>query len=363
MTMKHLKYGIGILTPAAPAGADFGVSAESSRPAIDAGHDDVLVLSFEDAMRHDCAAPYLLRLMASHPSEDPVFAWHDAHAKQGIVVVVPPDFRGEKPIRITFPSVKGTNAANVVIVAGAGSVFRIIESADPVSWARPEAFTRSARVDLMLENDAVVEYVSVQDLGPGASDFIRRRARLGEDARLAWTDFCFGSGFSRSSVVTRLEGENASVTSRGVYFGRGRQQYDFQQEVLHLAPRTRSDLKIRGVLKDRSKAIVRGLVRIEKNAHGCSGFQKEDALLLSEGAEADAVPKLEIENDDVKCGHAASTGRIDEEKLFYLMSRGIDRKTATAAIVEGFLSPIVAEAKDAMLEESLERAIRQRLED
>jgi Fe-S cluster assembly protein SufD len=355
MKGKFLKYGIGILTPAAPAGTDFD-SARVVRPVVESAHPEILILSSDDA-----AAPKTTFETAQ--AADPVFRWHDAAAKTGTVVIVPPGFRAEKPIRLTFPSGEGVVASNVTVIVGADAAVRVIESADPVSWAHPPAFVRSARVDLVLGDRASVEYLSVQDLASGASDFIRRRARLGADAALKWTDFCFGSGFTRSAVSTRLEGEGAAVESRSIYFAIGGQQFDFDQEVLHLAPHTRSDLKTRGALKDKAKAIVRGLVRIPKGSSGCSGFQREDALLLSDGCEASAVPKLEIADDDVKCGHAASTGRVDEEKLFYLMSRGLDRKTAVAAVVEGFFAPVIAEAGDAILEESLARAVSGRLED
>ena len=113
-------------------------------------------------------------------------------------------------------------------------------------------------------------------------------------------------------------------------------------EIVHAAPRTVSDLRVGSVLSGDAKAIVRGLVRVEKDAPGCVSRQKEETLLLSEYAEIDAVPMLEIGNQDVRCSHAATVGRIDAEKLFYLMSRGLDRASAETMLVDAFMEPYLA---------------------
>ena len=96
------------------------------------------------------------------------------------------------------------------------------------------------------------------------------------------------------------------------------------------------------MLSDDAKAIVRGLVRVEKGAHGSVSRQKEETLLLADTAEIDAIPTLEIEEPDVRCAHAATVGRLDAEKLFYLQSRGLDRAAAEATLVEGFLEPYLS---------------------
>ena len=119
--------------------------------------------------------------------------------------------------------------------------------------------------------------------------------------------------------------------------------------------------KAMGDAVGKPKAIVRGLVRVEKDAPGCSGFQREETLLLSEDAEIDAVPNLEIENQDVKCGHAASIGRLDKEKLFYLMSRGLDRAAAERLLIDAFIEPFLAAVTDDALRASLAETIAAKL--
>jgi Fe-S cluster assembly protein SufD len=212
---------------------------------------------------------------------------------------------------------------------------------------------------LEIGEGAQAEYLSVA--GEGAFESVRREAHLAKDARLTWIDACMSPAFSRTAFVTCLEGEGAEVSSISLLIGSGRQRYDVWHEIRHLAPRTVSDLKVRTLLSDDAKAIVRGLVRVEKDAPGCSGFQREETLLLSEYAEIDAIPNLEIENQDVRCGHAATIGRLDEEKLFYLMSRGLDQKSAERLMIDAFVEPFLSAIADESLRASLAETIAAKL--
>ncbi len=242
-----------------------------------------------------------------------------------------------------------------IIVVKAGEKIELTE----------DASSAMRHIELHVGAGAEVTYRVRQD-GPATADFVRRDIRLAEGAKLSYAEWVSGPTFARSTTEVRLEGEGASIEYRAAYVGnsvtpaqagaqnsensflgsrlRGNdelgQSFDSELRVLHLAPRTRSNLVTKTVLDGKSKAIVRGLVRIPKGVAGCEGFQREDALLLSPTAVASAIPMLEIENNDVKCGHAATTGRVDEDKLFYLMSRGLDRDEAVKAIVEGFLEPV-----------------------
>jgi len=240
--------------------------------------------------------------------------------------------------------------ASLKITMGANSRARFVEMARAA---------RELRVELELGEGATAEYLSVA--GEGAFESVRREAHLAKDARLSWIDACTAPEFSRTAFVTSLEGENAGVSSVSLLIGSGRQRYDAWHEIRHMAPRTVSDLKVRSLLKGDAKAVVRGLVRVEKDAPGCAGFQREETLLLSEYAEIDAVPNLEIGNQDVRCGHAASIGRLDEEKLFYLMSRGLDRAAAERVLIDAFIEPFLSAVNDESLRASLSETIAAKL--
>ncbi len=287
--------------------------------------------------------------------------------KYGIGIFMPEAPEGFDPSGLlevapkSFDIPAGEDAGLIVLEAPAGRASLRIAMGTG-SRARFVEMTRSARdlrVELVLGEGATAEYLSVA--GESAFESIRREAHLAKGARLKWIDACLSPEFSRTSSVTFLEGEGAEVASVGLLIGSGRQRYDAWHEIRHLAPRTVSDLKVRALLSGGAKAIVRGLVRVEKDAPGCSGFQREETLLLSEDAEIDAVPNLEIENQDVKCGHAASIGRLDKEKLFYLMSRGLDRAAAERLLIDAFIEPFLAAVTDDALRASLAETIAAKL--
>ncbi len=142
-----------------------------------------------------------------------------------------------------------------------------------------------------------------------------------------------------------------------MFFTQEQQQFDVAVEVQHLAPQTTSDMRTKGVAKDKSRAVYRGNIKIHENAHNSMGYQREDTLILSEEATVDAIPKLEINNHDVKCKHGATVGQIDREKLFYLTSRGLSEGEAQATIVRGFFLPTIQKISAEALRERLEKEI------
>ncbi len=212
----------------------------------------------------------------------------------------------------------------------AGTVTRIVEEAEG---------DRDVEIRLEIGEGARVTYVTSAKAN---IEFVRREARLAKNAKLEWIDECSAPSFARASFVTRLEGEGAEVEATSLLRGTDRQRFDMMHEIIHAAPRTISNLRVGSVLSSDAKAIVRGLVRVEKDAPGCVSRQKEETLLLSDTAEIDAVPMLEIENQDVHCSHAATVGRLDAEKMFYLMSRGIDHKSAEAMLIDAFVEPYLS---------------------
>lgn len=140
--------------------------------------------------------------------------------------------------------------------------------------------------------------------------------------------------------VVELVGRGASVEVLGALDVKGNEKMEIEVVVIHKALKTDSDVLIRAVVKDRAKMVLRGLIKIEKGAQKTNAFLKENVLLLSDKAKAEAIPNLEIEADDVKVSHAATVGKIDEEQLFYLMSRGLKRKESEKIIVDGFLAEV-----------------------
>ena len=128
----------------------------------------------------------------------------------------------------------------------------------------------------------------------------------------------------------------------GIYFGDGSQVLDYRIYVTHQGPRTTSDIFLKGAVADKARAVWTGLMRIEKGARGTSAFETNRNLVLSDGAKVNSVPNLEILTDDLQCGHGSSSGPLDEQQLYYLMSRGLPRNPAERLLVRGFFNEILS---------------------
>ncbi|MDP2721045.1 MAG: SufD family Fe-S cluster assembly protein [bacterium] len=172
---------------------------------------------------------------------------------------------------------------------------------------------------------------------------------------LVWTG---GSG--EINVDAKLVGRGAKLNLIGAFFLADKDQVKLNVNIDHIAPDTSSDTLIKSVLTDRAVGSFYGLVSIKKGAKNTDTFFREDALLLSDTAKAEAIPSLEIDENEVKAGHASTVGPVDEEQLFYLMSRGITLEEAKRLVVRGFLSPAlekIPEKQKAPLEKILEKGL------
>jgi Fe-S cluster assembly protein SufD len=216
-------------------------------------------------------------------------------------------------------------------------------------------------------SDAVVEihagaasrvgYVSLQEWGSGVSHFSVQRAYLERDAELRSLSVAFGADLSRTEVETVLAEPGASSEMLGLYFADRDQHFDHRTLQDHLAPNCRSDLLYKGALKGASRAIYSGWIHVHKDAQKTDAYQTNRNIVLSEHAKADSIPNLEIEANDVRCGHGASVGPVDEEVLFYLESRGIPRAEAERLVVFGFFREVLDRVGLDEVRTGLERAI------
>jgi Fe-S cluster assembly protein SufD len=146
----------------------------------------------------------------------------------------------------------------------------------------------------------------------------------------------------REDLTINLNGVGAAVIVGGMLTAKKKDQVIFNIEINHNAPDTNSDIFIRTVLYDQARVDLRGMVRIAKGAKGTNTFLKEDALILSPDATAFALPSLEIDENDVKAGHSSTVGPVDQDQIFFLMSRGIPETEATKMLVDGYFAPVLA---------------------
>lgn len=199
----------------------------------------------------------------------------------------------------------------------------------------------SGAVELILRAGARVQYAAVQEWGlPMWEVGSLIRAHLDRDASLRSLVVALGGGLVKVDVESQLLGPGASSEMLGVYFGTGRQRVNFHTLQEHRAPSTSSDLLYRGAVKDTARAVFSGLIRVDPGAQKTNAFQVNRNLILSRGARSDSIPMLEIMADDLRCTHGSATSHLDDEQIFYLMSRGISRKRAAFMIVEGFFADV-----------------------
>lgn len=190
-------------------------------------------------------------------------------------------------------------------------------------------------VDILCGENARLHYISASS---GVT--VRRFAYLERDASLLWVDAAYGG--AQTHVTSYLGGMGASAEFESVLLGRNDERYVVRSNMVHAADNGTSNMLTRAVMFDESKGDYAGTIKINPDARGCDAYQKEDTLMMSRSARMDAQPNLEISNEDVSCSHGASLGQVDEEEIFYFLSRGIPRKQAVQLIVQGFFDTVLA---------------------
>ena len=158
-----------------------------------------------------------------------------------------------------------------------------------------------------------------------------------------------------------LVGPGAATQVNGVMFTEGKQHLAYHTLQHHEAPSCHSDLLYKGALQDKSRLVWRGMIKVDRDAQKTNGYQRNDNLMLSEEARADSIPGLEIEADDVRCTHGATTGRVDDEQIFYCRCRGLTRKEAIRTVVEGFFQQVFDRITIDSVRDALAEAIRRRV--
>jgi Fe-S cluster assembly protein SufD len=204
---------------------------------------------------------------------------------------------------------------------------------------------------------ARVRYVSLQDWGEGVTHLAVQRAALGRDAEIRSLAVSFGASLSRTEVEAVLTEPGGHSEMLGVYFTDGSQHFDHRSLQDHVAPNCTSDLLYKGALKESSRVVYSGLIHIHPGARKSDAYQTNRNIVLSDRAKADSIPNLEIENNDVRCSHAASVGPVSDDELFYLQSRGIPRDEAERLIVTGFFQEVLDRVSLPEVRAGLEAAI------
>ena len=262
----------------------------------------------------------------------------------------------------TFTSLDADGAAvfpHTLVVVEAGSEVTFIDR-----YASPD-LTRAfsdAITEIHVGDGAHVRYVSIQEWGSGVTHLGIQRATVGRDATLRTLNIGFGASLARAEAETILAEPGGFSEMLGIFFADEDQHFDHRSIQDHVAPNCTSDLLYKGALRDHSRAVYSGWVHVRPDAQKTNAMQTSRNIVLSEHAKADAIPNLEIEANDVRCGHAASVGPVDEDAIFYLTSRGIPRAEAERLIVSGFFQEVLDRVKIDEVREGAEQAIQDELD-
>jgi Fe-S cluster assembly protein SufD len=295
------------------------------------------------------------------PTERTKFsALHGAFRTGGTFLYVPPDTAIELPLQtLTWLDADGAAVfPHTLIVVGRGSEVTFIDRFSSKDLKR--AFS-DAVTEIYVGDGAHVRYVSIQEWGTGVTHLAVQRATVGRDAEFRSLAIGFGADLSRVEAETLLGEPGGFSEMLGVFFADGTQHFDHRSIQDHAAPNCTSDLLYKGALRDSSRAVYSGWVHVRKDAQKTIAMQTSRNIVLSDDAKADAIPNLEIEANDVRCGHAASVGPVDEDTIFYLTSRGIPRAEAERLIVIGFFQEVLDRVQIEQVRKNAELAILEEL--
>jgi Fe-S cluster assembly protein SufD len=288
-------------------------------------------------------------------------AWHAAFWTGGTVLYVPRNVEIDVPLYslIGLSRDGAAEFAHTLVILEDGAAATLLEE---TGCADPEAEgLHVGAVELILGQDARLRYVQLQNWNSRVRHFARQSGRVARDAMLQWTVGALGARLAHIHQDVHLDGRGAHAQVNGVTFATERQLLSYYTQQAHNAPDTQSDLLYKEVCRDRSRVIWRGMIKVEPEAQHTDGYQRNDALMLSRDARADAIPGLEIEADDVRCTHGATAGRVDEEQVFYAMCRGLSRYEAMHMIVEGFFAEVYDRIPVELVRETLSQAVERKL--
>ena len=275
---------------------------------------------------------------------DPMAAFNAAFAVDGCIVETEPGFVAEQPVRLRFLAAPGSEPLayhpRVIVRVRPDSRLTLVEChegpAGGSTWSNP-------LVDVQVGERGVLSHVKLQIEGEGAYHTALTKASLASEARYESHLLALGARLARHEIHVRFDGEGADCQLRGGYMARGNQHVDNTTVIDHAVPHCESREVYKGVLDDTARGVFQGKIIVRQDAQKTDGHQLSRTLLLSPKAEIDTKPELEIYADDVKCSHGATAGEPEADQLFYLCSRGLDRRTALALIVEGFMGELLEE--------------------
>jgi Fe-S cluster assembly scaffold protein SufB len=298
--------------------------------------------------------------------EDRFLALGSSAFQSGFFIYIPRNMMIEEPIRIVY-SLKDDRTSSIcrnIVIADEGSKGTIVQelysssttfssssSSNPeVSKTNNEAKGNDAGdnrqesyfevLECIVKPAAELEFITLQSMNSDTVCVVNRKAFVEKDAKMSWYSGMFGARLCRFKTDSVMKGSGARAEDVEIVFGTNNQSFDISSNLDHIGFSTRGKVLVKSIVKDAAKSLFKGMIKIRKDAQASESYLAGHAILLNKGAQADAIPGLEIETNEVKATHSASVSQIDEEQIFYLMCKGLDRESAKREIINGFVEPL-----------------------
>jgi Fe-S cluster assembly protein SufD len=322
----------------------------------------VVFSDFRNVMlQHKGLLTRLLQI-AKNRKDNKFAALASALSGNGILLYVPKNVKLNKPLQsISWLSSEGIlQASRILVVLEEGSEATYVhETSSPLGLIGQSLHV--GLFEVFVGSGAKLNFVELQSLGTNVWNISTETVEQDADSEVDWIFGSLGSQVTKSFSRINLAGQGATGKMSGFYFSNGKQHLDHDTRQNHLAPNTTSDLLYKGALLDESRSVWQGMIYVDPKASKTDGYQANRNLVLSEKARADSIPGLEILTDDVRCTHGATVGKIDQELVFYLESRGISRRESEKLIVEGFFDPIMQRIPFENVRQRFQNAIEEKM--
>jgi Fe-S cluster assembly protein SufD len=288
--------------------------------------------------------PEVLEQYANHAVEarfNTYTAYNAALGRDGVVVHVPRNVEVETPIRVRYRLPEGGTAIfpRTLIIAEENSRVTVVEE-----FVSDDLATLGAVVpvsEVIVKAGARVQFMSLQTLGKNAYLLGAQAAQVSQDAGIEWLSGAVGANVHHMDMDVRLSGNGSELQWSGFSYGTEQQQLLWAPRVHHIGQSTTAQIEWKSAVADTAYVVFDGMINIERGAKFTNSDLRDNVLHLSDKARSDSIPGLEIDSNEVKAGHGATSGQVDEEQVFYLRSRGFSHAAAVRTIVIGFLASVV----------------------
>jgi Fe-S cluster assembly protein SufD len=288
--------------------------------------------------------------------------WHYASWSHGAFLMVPAGLEIPEPFLIDFKE-KGDgilSSPHVVVMLGEGTRAAVVHRIAGDRNEKNERILCNAGLDLLLSDAAGLQHYEAQCLGPRSLYFRHARTRSGRDSSLRHFDAALGSKFVKSRIDCGLAGKGSEAFLNGVYFCSEGQHMDIRTVQRHHSPSATSRAYYKGAVASGGRTVFQGLIEVDAGASGTDAYLTNRNLILGDAARSDSIPTLRIGNNDVRCSHGSTTGRLSEEELFYLQSRGLYPSESREMLVVGYFEDLLDNSPEIYREGTME-LIRSRL--